>query len=136
MVVHAGRTCLLLRSEAVGSDGGKWHCVTGYLPAGIDPLHHAVEEIQEETGLGPNQLRLLDRALPLRLTGGGRRWTVFPFLFEASSPVLQLNWEHQEYRWVSNGELQGHEIVPWLRDVCRAVLPRRDFERQAEASTA
>jgi 8-oxo-dGTP pyrophosphatase MutT (NUDIX family) len=128
--------CLLRRSDTVGSDRGKWHCVTGYLPPGIDPLRHAVEEIQEETGLRPLQLHLLDRAKPLRLRGGGRRWTVFPFLFEASSPVLQLNWENEDYRWVNHGELRRHDIVPWLHDVCRAVLPRRDVEPRVEASAA
>jgi 8-oxo-dGTP pyrophosphatase MutT (NUDIX family) len=101
ILADEGRTCLLRRSNDVGWDRGKWHCVTGYLPPLVAPLEQALLEIYEETGLTRSQLRLLRYRRPPRLVGGGSAWLVFPFLFQVSSTRLSLNWEHDEYRWIS-----------------------------------
>lgn len=127
VLFHGDRIGLFKRSRLVTGDAGRWHCVTGYLPAGTDPLEHARVELVEETGLDGDDIVLVRRGdglvLPCRR---GPAWQVFPFLFRAARSGLALNWEHDEYRWVRPAEVDGLETVSWLPDVLAAV-GRLDF---------
>jgi 8-oxo-dGTP pyrophosphatase MutT (NUDIX family) len=116
---HGGKICLLKRSQTVGSSPGRWHCVTGFLEPGVLPLEQAITEISEETGLDGTAVRLIGAPEPLRMArpGQGWVWVVHPFLFEAASPSLRLDWEHDEYRWIDPAELELSDCVPWIRDV-------------------
>lgn len=117
-VLHSdGHVCLIQRSESVSSDPGKWHCVTGYLPPGRDPLETALAEIQEETGLQSQQVRLLHDPATLQLKGDGKVWTVHVFHFEACTVRLQLNWENSRYQWLTRDKVSSLDCVPWLHHV-------------------
>lgn len=121
VLTHAGRLCLLRRSRDVGSDSGRWHCVTGYLPIGADPREQALAEVREETGLDRRQLGALVAGRTLELLDESRRrWTVFTFSCEVSDPHLRINWEHDAFAWVARSS-QGRDVVPWLHDVMAAV---------------
>ncbi|WP_063001568.1 NUDIX domain-containing protein [Nocardia mikamii] len=122
VLVSGNRLGLLKRSRRVEGDPDRWHCVTGYLPSGSDPLAHAHIEINEETGLAPVDLSLVRRGKRLELRDlRDNAWHVFPFLFDTPRSDLILNWEHDEYRWVRPAEMNGLTTVPWLRDVLHAV---------------
>jgi len=116
---HDGKICLLKRSQAVGSSPGSWHVVTGFLESGVLPLDQAILEIAEETGLVGDTVQLIEAPEPLRYErpSQGWVWIVYPFLFEAASASLQLDWEHDEYRWIDPAELADCDCVPWIRDV-------------------
>ena len=91
LLSHEDRYLLLKRSRRVGSDRGCWHCVTGFCEPGVDPLEQAVREVHEETGMPPEDVRLLRRA-PLRLDGRDGEWTVHAFHFACSRSRVRLNW--------------------------------------------
>jgi 8-oxo-dGTP pyrophosphatase MutT (NUDIX family) len=116
---HGGQICLLKRSSAVGSAPGRWHCVTGFLEPGIEPLEQALTEIVEETGLEGGSVTLIASPAPLRIERPeqGWVWVIHPFLFDVSSPELQLDWEHDEYRWIDPADLETADCVAWARDV-------------------
>lgn len=122
-LLHTGRIGVLRRSALVDSDRGKWHCVTGFLPHGVDPLHQALAELAEETGLRAGDVDLLRRGTPLVRHAAGRTWVVHPFLFRAHSPRLRLNWENTEYRWLPPDDLTALDCVPWLADVLETLHP-------------
>ncbi len=44
-------------------------------------------------------------------------WEIFPFLFETENPIIKLNWENSEYKWIDSNELEEYEIVPSLQKV-------------------
>lgn len=113
---------LLRRSEDVGSDRGRWHCVTGFCEPGVDPMEQAVREVQEETGMAPSSLRLV-RRVPLHLDGGGDTWTVHAFHFACETDEVSLNWEHDQARWLSAPGDSGLRTVPWLDTVHRSLVP-------------
>ena len=142
ILTHAGRVCLLRRSQRVASDPGKWHCVTGFVPAETPSVQQAYTEIYEETGLRSEDLHLVRRSVPLRLVGGSCTWTVLPYLFEVRHPLLSLNWEHDAYRWAAPGELPGIDTVAWLADVRGALdgagpaQPTRGNRRSAARAAA
>ncbi|MGE3269601.1 MAG: NUDIX domain-containing protein [Chloroflexota bacterium] len=116
---YGAQICILKRSQSVGSSPGRWHCVTGFLEPGVDPLQQVLTEIHEETGLLPESLQLRGAPEPLRIErpGQGWVWIIFPFLFDTASSTLHLDWEHDEYRWIDPADLQSSDCVPWIRDV-------------------
>ncbi len=118
-----GRVCLFKRSDLVESAAGKWHGISGYLPDGADPLEHALEELQEETGLSREQVALVRAGAPVPLGEPAERppWLVHPFLFELLSGEPRLNWEHQALAWIDPGDLERYDTVPWLPRVYQAV---------------
>jgi len=121
VLVHAGKVCLLRRSPQVSSDAGLWHCVTGYLPAGADPMRHAMLEVAEETGIAAAALQV-DGAAVLDLAGtDGRLWRVHAYRLRASTQELRLNWEHDAVRWVAPDDLDDLPTVRWFGAVLQAL---------------
>ena len=128
---------LLRRSERVGTYRGRWAAVSGYLEAPstgsgqASPLEQAQREIEEETGLSGQEIRLLAEGEPLEVVDEsiGVRWTVHPFLFEVVDrlrPVpLRLDWEHVESRWVPPQDVVRFETVPALAEALERVYRRQ-----------
>ncbi len=134
-LAYQGRLCLLQRSAAVGSGRGKWHIVSGYLPDGKDPLHHAFDEVAEETGLTRDHITLCRRVGPLFFPDrdGERTWEVHAFLFAVATPALTLNWEHDRYAWVAPDALAEYDCFPWLRALYEAVVAGGDVAPNANS---
>lgn len=122
VLVNRSRIGLFKRSRAVTGDRGRWHCITGYLPAGTDPLKQARTEVFEEAGLGGDDVSFIHRGTRLVLPcPHGTVWHIVPFLFLTARNGLELNWEHDDYQWVRPTDVDGLETVSWLRDVLCAI---------------
>jgi 8-oxo-dGTP pyrophosphatase MutT (NUDIX family) len=125
VVQCGGRICLARRSQAVATSRGLWSVVTGYVERGVDPLRQAWTEVQEELGLAPPRLRLRRWLPPVSLTSpaSGKRFRVYPFLFECDSAAeTVLNWEHTHLAWVEPARLAEPDCVPWQRELVLALL--------------
>ena len=119
VLTHRGRVCLLRRSRAVSSDRGRWHCVTGFLPAGESAEAQAAAEVFEETGLVGVHLEP-GPILQLPDPRGGY-WRVHSYRCEAARADLTLNWENDAIRWVVPARFADLPIVTWLPRVAAAV---------------
>jgi 8-oxo-dGTP pyrophosphatase MutT (NUDIX family) len=109
-----------------------WGGVAGYVEELEDPYDSAVKEIRQETGIDLDDLELVRKGDPIEFsdTYDGRRydWIVYPFLFHIESKELvQIDWEHEEYRWVSPSELKKFDIVPGLDEVVAQLLGASDI---------
>ncbi len=116
---------ILRRSERVGSYQGRWAGVSGYLEDD-EPLARALVEIEEETGLSADEVRLVRTGEPLPVDDRerGLRWLVYPFLFDvAAERPLTLDWENTEARWVAPQDITDYETVPLLREALELVYP-------------
>ena len=116
---------LLRRSQQVGTYRGRWAGVSGYLEE-ADPLAQAYREMEEEAGLGPDEVTLLRAGDPLVVvdTEAGRRWIVHPFLFEVRPDAqVRIDWEHTEARWVRPEEVSAFDTVPQLAEALTRVYP-------------
>lgn len=129
------RILLLRRSQKVGTHRGQWSAVSGYLERDEQPLTRATTEIREEVGLPANQINLLREGEVLRTFDEGTDtvWVIHPFLFEAKSSTIQLDWENSEYRWIEPKQLASYETVPKLREAFDRV--RYDFQTSPESLT-
>lgn len=125
LLTHRGRLCLLRRSDAVGSDRGRWHCVTGYLPPGTAPDRQAEIELREETGLSRAQLESFEAGPVLRLADPrGGHWLVHLYRGETAGTELTLNWENDDAVWCAPAAWGARPIVDWLPDVVSALAGR------------
>ena len=124
-----GKILLLRRSAKVGSHRGKWSAVSGYLEGNEQPIHRAVTEIREEVGLSGEQIDLIRVGDILRALDEETDtvWVVLPFLFEAKSTTVHLDWENTEYRWVDQKSLSSYQTVPKLNET----FDRVSFDPQA-----
>jgi translation initiation factor 2B subunit (eIF-2B alpha/beta/delta family)/8-oxo-dGTP pyrophosphatase MutT (NUDIX family) len=129
------RVLLLRRSQNVGTHREQWSAVSGYLEGDEQPLTRAKTEIREEVGLSDDQINLLREGEVLRAFDEGidTVWVIHPFLFEAKSSTVQLDWENSEYRWIEPKQLASYETVPELREAFDRVS--HDFQATPEALT-
>ncbi|MDP2952933.1 MAG: nicotinamide-nucleotide amidohydrolase family protein [Chloroflexota bacterium] len=121
---HEERIALLRRSARVGTYQGRWAGVSGYIEPGHTAYEQAMEELREEAGLGPEDLRLAKEGSTLEAidAGLGRKWVIHPFRFQLLSPEkLTLDWEHTELQWVEPEEIASYETVPRLAEAWERV---------------
>jgi hypothetical protein len=116
-----GQILILRRSGKVGSYRGKWAGVSGYMEAAAD--EQALVEIEEETGMGRNEVELVRRGEPMPVKGENVIWRVHPFMFRIKDrDCIRADWEHTEHRWIKPLELVDYETVPMLKEVLDRVL--------------
>lgn len=128
VLTNGGRILLVRRSARMSTMAGMWSCVSGVIEGGEAAVDRALAEIGEEVGMQPCDVSLLRSGEPLRIDdpADGRRpragWEVNPFLFEARSRRVVLNWENSEYVWVGRDCLGEYEAVPRLGEVVGGLL--------------
>lgn len=120
IVRHRGRILLVRRGPAVGTFPGRWSAISGHLEGRENPRSRAVREIREETGLRGSRFRAAGPTVLVR--DDATIYAVHPFLFDAPTRRVRLDWENVEHRWVQPNELVAFETVPRLSDVVATVL--------------
>jgi translation initiation factor 2B subunit (eIF-2B alpha/beta/delta family) len=121
---HRGEVLLLRRGEDVGSYPGRWGAVAGHVEHD-DPRAAALDEIEEETGLAERDVTLVREgpAFVVEDEEYGTRWRVHPFLFDAETREVALNWETAEAEWTAPTALLRRDTVPELWTSYRRVAP-------------
>ena len=113
---------ILCRSERVGSYQGKWAGVSGYVEKTAD--EQALTEIEEETGLCGEDIKLIKRGKPLTVKDEklGVKWMVHPYLFHIQDrSKIKIDWEHKEARWIDPKDIDNYETVPMLKETLARV---------------
>lgn len=124
-LVHNDKYLILKRSEKVKSMKGLWAGVSGIIEGNEEPLYRAKREILEEAGIAENKITLLKSAQQIRTDSPqyeNHEWLIFPFLFSVQDPTITLNWENQEYKWISPSDLTQYQTVPSLDKVLASLL--------------
>lgn len=117
-----GKILILRRSEKVGTYQGRWAGVSGYVEK--SPDEQALTEIEEETGLGKEDIKLVRRGEPLEVIDAeiGKRWVIHPYLFQITDPSkVKIDWEHKESRWIDPEDIGEYETVPSLKETWERV---------------
>ncbi len=111
---------ILKRSDKVKSMKGLWAGISGIIEKNEEPLKRARIEIFEEVGITEDMITLVRSAEEMRVNSPqykNHEWEIFPFLFEAKNPIIKLNWENSEFKWINVEELENYDTVPSLQKV-------------------
>ena len=111
---------ILKRSDKVKSMKGLWAGISGIIEKNEEPLKRAKIEIFEEVGITEDFITLVKTSEEMRINSPqyeNHEWEIFPFLFEAKNPIIKLNWENSEFKWINVEELENYETVPNLQKV-------------------
>lgn len=116
---NGDKILILKRGNKVRTYKGRWACVSGYLEENEEALERAYIEIEEETGLKRDDVKLIKAGEPIEFYDEKEKmsWRVHPFLFEAKRRDVKIDWEHTEYKWIYPEEIVKYETVPKLKDV-------------------
>lgn len=119
-IEYRGKILLLRRSQKVKTMKGKWAGVSGYIEKSEEPVTRAVTEIEEETGFTNENIKFLEEGKPLEAADNMRpnniTWVVHPFYFRSNTDDVQLDWEHDAYKWIHPSELEKFDTVPRLKE--------------------
>ncbi len=120
---HKNKVLLVKRSKFVESFQQQWSTITGKIEHHEqDPLHTAVREIEEETGLKKDQIDLVRRGEPFEAQMKDKVRIIYPFLFEAKHNQVQLNWENSEYVWIDPKEMYAYEVVEGIDETLQLLI--------------
>jgi 8-oxo-dGTP pyrophosphatase MutT (NUDIX family) len=111
---------ILKRSNKVKTMKELWSGISGIIEKNEVPLKRAKIEIFEEAGIIEDEIKLIKAAEEMRINSPqykNHEWEIFPFLFEATNPTINLNWENSDFRWIHAEELETYETVPSLQKV-------------------
>jgi 8-oxo-dGTP pyrophosphatase MutT (NUDIX family) len=99
---------------------GKWAGVSGYIEKSEEPVRRAITEIKEETGFTDKNIKFLEEGKTLEAADNMRpnniTWVVHPFYFRSNTDDVQLDWEHDAYKWIRPSELEKFDTVPRLKE--------------------
>ena len=110
---------ILKRSDKVRTYKGKWATVSGYIEQNEKPYETALKEIKEEIGLEKKNIKLIKEG---KLIYVNKEWIVHPYLFEANTDKIKIDWEHVEYRWIKPEEVKNYDVVPKFKDALESVI--------------
>ena len=117
-----GDILILRRSEQVGSYQRRWAGVSGYVETTADK--QALVEIEEETSLCGEDLKLVKRGKPLLIEDEklSVKWMVHPYLFHIKDRgKIEIDWEHKETRWIDPKDIGNYQTVPMLKETLAQV---------------
>ena len=120
-----GKILILKRSDKVKSMKGLWAGISGIIEKNEPPLTRAKIEIFEELGINDGQIVLIKEAEEMRIKSPqyqNHEWAIYPFLFSVENPVIKLNWENSDYKWINVDEIANFETVPSLEKVLLNLL--------------
>ena len=122
---YKGKVLLLKRSDRVGTYPGRWNTVTGYIDEMKTIREKVLEEIEEEIGISDEDILSYDfgESYEFKDVGVNKTWIVYPVLVELKDkPVIRLDWEHTEYRWIKPDEIKNFDIVPMLDESLKRAI--------------
>jgi 8-oxo-dGTP diphosphatase len=117
---------LLLRSERVSTYRGKWAGISGQLDNGRTADEQALIEIEEETGLSREDVKLIKKGNPLIFNDENLsvRKVIYPYLFHVENRnKITIDWEHQRFKWIKPEDIDQYDSMPKLKETLARVLP-------------
>ncbi len=101
-----------------------WAGISGIIEGDEDPLYRAKQEIFEEAGVTADRIMLLKKADEIRVESqySNHEWLIQPYLFSLDMPAITLNWENQDYAWITPADLARYQTVPSLDRVLASLL--------------
>jgi len=129
VVKHDDKILIVKRSSTMRFYPDKWNGISGFLEEGRSVEEQARKEVREETGITDGEIVSLRRGRSFEFEEPmyDKQWVVNPVLVEVKTSKVKTDWEAQDHRWITRGELGEFDIVPRFNQVVDAVLDLREM---------
>jgi 8-oxo-dGTP diphosphatase len=120
-----GDILILLRSKKVRTYQEIWGGVSGRIQYSRTPLEQARLEVEEETGIRMEDIRLIKEGDVLIFDDPEIkiRKVVYPFLFQVSDRnKIRIDWEHTQSKWIKPSEIDKYQTMPQLKETLLRVV--------------
>jgi len=108
IVRRQDKILIMKRSNKVNTYKEHWAGASGGMLPGENPADAASRELREETGIIVTPKQMTVQGEPVYARDGGTLWKVFPFLVDVEAEDVKIDWEHDEYRWITLPELDRY----------------------------
>ncbi len=118
IIKNRNEILILKRSKKVKTFPGRWAAISGYYEKNEDLLSRALIEIYEETKINKENLILIKILNKTKvIIESNKGLIVQPFCFYSNTRNIFLDWEHNDYKWITKDELNNYELVPKLQEM-------------------
>ncbi len=114
VVRHENRILLVQRSAEMKLYPSAWSGISGFLDDRHGIENKAREELQEEANITGDDIVSITEGEMFEEDDPtyGKTWIVHPVRVEVKTDRVTLNWEGQNYKWVTIEEIENIGIVP------------------------
>ncbi len=114
VVTYQGKIFCVQRSADMRLYPNYWDWICGFLDDNKSIEEKAYEELEEELGLGTNDIESLTRGEPWidEAPEYNKTWLIVPVLAKVKTNKFTLNWEAQRGKWFTPEELKTLDLVP------------------------
>ncbi len=119
VVRYTDKILLVQRAAGMKLYPNAWSGVSGFLDDHEGIENKVREELQEEINItGDDIISITEgEAFDEDDPAHGKIWTVHPVLVEIKTDQIALNWEAQDYRWVTVEEVENFAILAGFKRV-------------------
>jgi len=121
VVKYKDKILVVQRSKKLNFYPGYWNSISGFLDDKKSLEQKVKEELEEELGMPQAKIKkirlgeIFDEEAPEYK----KTWIVHPVLVEVSTDRIKLDWEAQNYRWVTLKEAMNLKLVPGFDTVLK-----------------
>ncbi|HEY4498837.1 MAG TPA: NUDIX domain-containing protein [Candidatus Paceibacterota bacterium] len=135
LVKFKDKILLVRRNKNMNLYPGVWNGISGFLDDDKSLEEKVREELQEELGLHSKDIKsihlgeIFDQEEPKYQ----KTWIVHPVLVDVTSDKIRLDWEAQEYQWVTPEEIDKLETLPGFDRVAKSLLKNRWLQKETRS---
>lgn len=110
---HGDKILIVKRSHDMKIYPNLWNGIGGFLDDEKSLEEKIREELGEETGITENEIISIKygEVFDLDDPSIGKTWVIHPALVEISTDKIVLDWEAEEYKWISPKEVENFEVA-------------------------
>ncbi|MDD5606500.1 MAG: NUDIX domain-containing protein [Candidatus Pacebacteria bacterium] len=119
---HKDKILLVKRNKNLNFYPNYWNGISGFLDDKKSLKEKIISEIKEETKIPKNQIKRIQigEIFLQEEPKYKKTWIVHPILVVVKTDKIRLDWEAQEYKWVSKKEAKKLKLMPgFLKVLCQ-----------------
>ena len=129
-ITFKSKILLLKRSNKVGTYKNKWNTVTGYIDEKKPIINKIIEELNEELNITKKNISSYKIFKPFEFEDKNinKKWIIYPSIVKLKdNPIIKLDWEHSEYKWINPKDITKYDIVPKLDLSLKKILDKNQI---------
>jgi isopentenyldiphosphate isomerase len=124
VIKHKNKILIVKRSDEFNFYPGYWNGISGFLDDSKTLEEKAREEIKEELGIGKKDIISLKPGsiFDQEEKKYKKIWITHPVLVKIKTNKIKLDWEAQDFCWVTAKEIKKIKLMPGFDKVLRTLL--------------